>query len=281
MISYDFVDSYEDYIEPVIDDDTTNKMRKAITRISHIYRTVIIDYYLKNLSIKKIASELSISESAVKKRLFDAKDKIKKEIKKMDKTIIYDIPRVDLWGGWNWCNHFRNVETRIRKSILVICKSKPLTINEIAMFLDVNPLYVEDDIECLFADKFLIKVKDKYQTNIVLYKRSSYQEFKYKCSEIYSRLAIDLNDILDKNKERILKMFFTTYNYEELNGCYFQEFVMFLLMYAQKDFKKKIKKYLPKLKEIIMQKDVMIHLQIEKKIQNIIQFRGAIFIIIM
>ena len=89
LINYDNLD--EDLFKEDREEysDELSKVRSAITRISEMYRNIIISFYLKNLSIKEIATNLSITTSAVKKRLFDARKNIKKEINKMEKTVVY------------------------------------------------------------------------------------------------------------------------------------------------------------------------------------------------
>ena len=216
LINYDNLDDYlfkEDREEY---SDELSKVRSAITRISEMYRNIIISFYLKNLSIKEIATNLSITTSAVKKRLFDARKNIKKEINKMEKTVVYDIPYVSLAGGYAWPDYSHYAETKIRKSILAVCYDRPLSINEISEYLNINPLYLDDDINILVTHKFLIKKDNKYETNIILYRKPEYNKYLNGIYELYSKLAYVINDLLDEQKEEIEKLFITNYDYDEL-----------------------------------------------------------------
>lgn len=216
LIGYDYLDELHFEEESTENEELIAKVGIAITKISDMYRNIIISYYLKNLSIKKISSKLSISESAVKKRLFDAREKVKKEISKMEKTVVYDIPVVNLWGSNDWPNYWMYAETKIRKSILAVCYEKPLSINEMSEFLNINPLYLDDDVNILVDKKLLLKQNNKYETNIILYKKSEYNKYLNSVYEIFTDLAFKLNDIPDKYKDQIEKLFITNYEYDEL-----------------------------------------------------------------
>jgi|SRR5690554_1104620 len=240
LIGNDYLNDFYFEEEKVDDEKLMMNVRTALTRISKIHREIIISFYLKNLSINEIAEKLSLSKSAVKKRLFDAREKVKKEINKMEKTVVYDIPEVSLWGSYDWPNYWIYAETKIRKSILAICYEKPLTINQIAEFLDINPLYLDDDIKILVDKKFLIKDNNKYETNIILYKKSDYNKYLNSTYEIFFDLAFKLNDILDKYEKDIKKLFFTNYAYDELKWAILPHLCG---MYSERSNKKITQKY--------------------------------------
>ena len=84
MFSYDLpLDIAAEENEDENNEDLYSLLRLKISRLSAIYREIIILRYFDGLSTKAIAQKLSIPEGTVTWRLSEARRKIKKEFDKM------------------------------------------------------------------------------------------------------------------------------------------------------------------------------------------------------
>jgi len=59
-------------------------LERAVNKLPDLYKTVTLLYYFNNHSHKKIAGRLNIPIGTVKRRLYDARLKLKKEFDEMD-----------------------------------------------------------------------------------------------------------------------------------------------------------------------------------------------------
>ena len=140
------------------DDNDEELLRTVYYRISFLtraYREVMIMFYLDGMSTAEIARHQEISETAVRQRLFAARQKVRDEVEEMEKAgnrpVALDKINYIIWGtgepGWG---DPRNVCTRqFSKHILWLCYKRPMTPGEIAEELHVPTLYVEEELEIL------------------------------------------------------------------------------------------------------------------------------------
>ncbi len=139
------------------DDDIEliNSVYKRIAFLTKAYREAMIMYYLDGLSAAQIAKNQNTSETAIRQRLFSARQKIKNEVKEMtatyNKPVNLDKINYIIWGngspGWG---DPRNVCTRMfSKHIVWLCREKAMTASEIADELNVPTVYVEEELEIL------------------------------------------------------------------------------------------------------------------------------------
>lgn len=150
-------------ILPFIADDTQDgdneELLEAVYRriafLTKVYREVMIMFYLDGLSTAEIAKRQNMGESAVRQRLFSARQKIKSEVKEMAEA--YNRPlaldKIDyiIWGTGNpgWGDP-RKVCTRMfSKHIIWLCRKKPMSAAEIAEKLNIPTVYVEEELEIL------------------------------------------------------------------------------------------------------------------------------------
>ena len=67
-------------------EETESQLRLSISRLSALYREIIILYYYDGLSTKSISERLGIPEGTVTWRLSEARRKLKKECENMEIT---------------------------------------------------------------------------------------------------------------------------------------------------------------------------------------------------
>lgn len=125
----------------------------AISFLTKAYRDVMIMYYFEQKSGAQIAKSLNISETAVRQRLFLAKDMIRKEVQNMNeqKPVLLDKVEYEIVGTGNpaWGDP-RDVCTRqMSKHILRLCKNSPKTAKQISEALCIPMPYVEEELDIL------------------------------------------------------------------------------------------------------------------------------------
>lgn len=155
---------------------------RSIAFLGKAYRGVMIAYYLDNQPIAEIARAQGISETAVRQRLFVARNTIKSEVNDMDLMNYKEKPvalqELDfvIWGSGNptWGDP-RNVCTRqFSRHVVWLCRNKAMTAREISVKLNVPMMYVEEELKVQSegenGEYGLLKKLDngRYITNFIL-----------------------------------------------------------------------------------------------------------------
>ena len=166
-----------------MDDNSEELLQKVYHRISFLtraYRDVMILYYLSGLSTAEIAKMQNISETAVRQRLFSAREKIKKEVENMtDITkmpITLDTIDFALYGHGNplWSDPRKVCTRQLSKHMVWLCGKKPMNALELAEKLNIPTVYVEEELDILTKGENgkygLLRRLDngKYGINIIL-----------------------------------------------------------------------------------------------------------------
>lgn len=143
-------------LEPDEDDyeEEIKRVGNAISFLTKAYRDVMILYYFDGKSVAEIADFLSVSETAVRQRLFFARNIVKGEVLNMNelkKPIMLEQIDYEIIGTGNpdWGDP-RDVCTRqLSKHIVWSCFRKPKTVTEISKELNIPMPYVEEELDIL------------------------------------------------------------------------------------------------------------------------------------
>ncbi len=189
---------------------------KRIAFLTKAYREVMIMFYLDGLSTAEIAKKQNIGESAVRQRLFSARQKVKSEVKEMTET--YNRPlaldKIDyvIWGSGNpgWGDP-RNVCTRMFSNhIIWLCHKKPMSAAEIAEKLNVPTVYVEEELEILTkgenGEYGLLRRTDngKYTINFILLDKNVIEKAHDVYIEQLPKICNILSDYIENHREEYL-----------------------------------------------------------------------------
>lgn len=167
-------------IEKFLENEDDKRRLKAVLRnitfLSKIYRDVMVLYYIDGMKILEIAEKLSISETAVKQRLFSARNLIKEEAETMQTNVTLKPIDLEFIGAGNPLgNDPRNkAERAFSKNLVFLCRNQALTAKEISEKLNTPLPYVEDEIEIQLKGEnasygLLRRVgKDRYITNFLI-----------------------------------------------------------------------------------------------------------------
>ena len=209
------ISSIDEYIENENDKLQLRRIMREIMFLSKIYRDVTVMYYLDEMKISAIAKRLDITESAVKHRLYTARETIKKGVEKMDNTglTLKPIDIAYIGTGKPVGNDPCAVAHRsFSKNLVYLCKDTERSIKEISELLGVPMPFVEEEVDIQVRGRngyygLLKKTgNDKYISNFIIVDYDDYM----KVSEMYKKntdiIAQKFDAYLKANEHKILNM---------------------------------------------------------------------------
>lgn len=198
----------------LIENEELMLLRRELSLLSKQYREVSIQYYTEKKSCTAIAKEMNISEEMVKYYLFKTR-KILKEGVTMDRKYgekSYNPGKFypNFWGSGNNGYIWHTFERRLPGNIVLAAYEKPLSIEELSLELGVSTPYLEDELDVLLKHNFVRKFGNKYQTDILIFKKSLEEEVQktVPCAEIcmktVSQIKKQVDALLPKFKKQDL-----------------------------------------------------------------------------
>ncbi|HEX3078664.1 MAG TPA: sigma-70 family RNA polymerase sigma factor, partial [Lachnospiraceae bacterium] len=133
-----YIDTLKDEKPNSIDDfikmDEISEINYAISKLSKIHRQIIVYFYLKEMKISEIASDLNLPEGTVKRRLYDAKKSIRKEVVNMQSygKGSYVPTKINIWGCYELPKYWNRISEIMAEQILFTCSDKGKSISQIA-----------------------------------------------------------------------------------------------------------------------------------------------------
>lgn len=214
-------DVLECIAEEVYEDDSNDLLEAVYRRIAFLtkaYREVMIMYYLDGLSIAEIAKKQNSTESAIRQRLFSAREKLKNEVSEMseikNRPLALDEIDYVIWGTGNLKGGDpRTVCTRMfSKHILWLCHEKAMSPGEVAEKLNVPTVYVEEELEILTKganeNYGLLRKTDngKYAINFILLDEHTVNKAQDLYLEQLPKICNMVSDFIETHKEEYLAL---------------------------------------------------------------------------
>lgn len=192
------IPSDENMEQELIDRELFDKLRQEIMYLSRTRRDITIMYYYENKSGNEIAKILGIPSSTVRWHMSETKTILKERIEMTDTNTIYKPVELNVGiNGEGDCLDMNGLTSDlIMQNICVICREKPLSIEEIARTLGISTFYLDEKIGKLLYMDFVRQVgSNKYQTNFFI-EDAEYQLANLKFSyENVMRIALPLYHI--------------------------------------------------------------------------------------
>ena len=197
-------------------DELLSSVYRQISFLTKAYREVMILFYLDGLSTAEIAKMQNISETAVRQRLFSARQKVRNEVENMSeigkKPVSLDKIDLIFWGDGDprWGNPSEVCTRQFSKHIVWLCHQKPQNAAEIAEKLNVPTVYVEEELEILRAGKNgqygLLRKLDhgKYALNFILLDQKEIEEAQALYIQQIPNICRILTDFIVEHKEEYL-----------------------------------------------------------------------------
>jgi len=192
-----------------------SELNYAISRLSKIQRDVVVLFYLNENKVEDIAKRLDISVGTVKRRLFDARQNIKKGVEKMNNNKAGKFSYAPAQCEITMSGCFPTIPDRISEQVLVVCRDKGMTVQEIADEIGVAPVYLEEKLEYLFKIKLLkVTPNGKYITDFLVFPVQPWIDFHYEKSLIYKNIGEDVTQAVLAAKAEILSLDFYGKDFE-------------------------------------------------------------------
>lgn len=148
------------------------KLRKEIGFLSLARRKIVYSFYYEGKSIRDIAAEQELSEGTVKWHLNKARNDLKEGFlmeRKVGKLGLSPIEAINIShngnGGQGGPEFY--LEDKINLNIVYSVYDSPKTLEEIAEEMGMTPVYLEEKIELLVSNGFLVETKGKRYTTYV------------------------------------------------------------------------------------------------------------------
>ena len=204
-----FDKSIGDYIRQ----EELDTLSKSMTQLANIHRDILVRFYIKNQSVKEIASALELPTGTVTSRLSDARKNLKENFETMEnrneksekKNHIVDF-ELEFFGDAQQA--WMAISSLIDRQILFACHEKSQTMSELAARFEIPQLFLEDSIQKLVRANVLFEEKKgKYLTDFTIFPKSVIRKAGEIDSEVSAKLKVTERffEILTGMKQDFLK----------------------------------------------------------------------------
>lgn len=180
-----------DTLDEMIHSEQLSLLRRELAFVKSDYRNIIVAYYIENKSIREIASSLSLSETAIKQRLWRARNILKEGMdlarefgirSYKPEQIAFVMNGKDGSEGqpWSIITHL------LYKNIFLETYENPQTAEELSLELGIALPYMEDELEFLVREQLLRKDGNKYQTDFCIISREE-QRAKHEANKLLQK----------------------------------------------------------------------------------------------
>lgn len=204
MIMFDYNENLED---TVVFKEDINALRREISLLSQIQRSITIMYYIEDKNCEEISDILNISKGMVKQHLFKVRKLLKDGVNMVreygEKS--YN-PKDFVFGFWGELGtmYFKMFERKIPKNIVMSAYNKPITIEEMSVDIGISRPYLEDELKILVDGDVICKNKDDmYQTNFIIILKEIQDRIDRVLADKCQAFAIKLSDSFNKNEKEI------------------------------------------------------------------------------
>jgi len=185
---FEIPDDY-DFVDEIIIADEFQQVFKYLHTLSSEYRNILVDYYIGQLPVKRIAENYGLTETTVKWRLNVSREKIKTRIgeNKMDKVY----KRIN----WNTdsCNGSMDSDRYLHRQVArAICEAayeKPLNVEEISLATGLPTMYIEDELPKLIYGDAIAQEGNKYATDFIILRQCDKEVMVKKFNPLVADIA--------------------------------------------------------------------------------------------
>ncbi len=178
------------------------EIRRALSRLSGLYRRILIAHYYDEMPVCGIAEAFGISEAMVKFYLRSGREKLK-EVYLMQNTTVsvkpiefsvyksgIDFSRVNVWEVF---------ARKLPAQLAILCHDKPMTVSALSVETGVPAVYLEEEIALLLdAGVMISPAKDKYRTNFHILKKNTAEQVRTMFSVMYEGYLPIYRAVYDK-----------------------------------------------------------------------------------
>ena len=218
----DGTDFAQEFAESETMKSDLSRMRRRIADLSRLQREAIILHYLDGLSVRETSKKLNITETAAAWNLFDARQKIKKELETMkdEKSHVYRPGKLHVNASPGLLKMSAsgdapiNPDTEkindslVRQNIILLCRGEGKSIDELAELTGVPKPYLENDLDWLTKRGFLSLHKKHYQTSFIIMNQKYFEYRKVMYLKHKTGICDAITGYLWDNEQAIRKTVF-------------------------------------------------------------------------
>ena len=200
---YEIEDESRNILDEMIRGEQLSLLRRELAFISSEYRNIVIAYYIENRSLREISSSLSLTESAIKQRLYRAR-KILKEGMNMAREFGVRSYKPEEINFTNSCSAFGDngqpwtiLSHALYKNIFLEAYGNPSTAEALSLELGVAMPYMEDELRFLTQQTFLVKNGDKYETSFPIISKGAQEKIRNYNARISAKLTRLFEKLID------------------------------------------------------------------------------------
>lgn len=175
-------DENANILDEMIHSEQLLLLRRELAFIASDYRNIVLAHYIEHKSVRSIALDFSLSESAVKGRLCRARNILKEGMNMAREFGVRSYKPEEIVYSNNCSNPgdknqpYSIMEHKLYKNIFLEVYGNPSTAEALSLELGVALPYMEDELEYLTRETFLIKKNNKYQTAFPIISRTAQQQ---------------------------------------------------------------------------------------------------------
>lgn len=185
---FNLEDDYK-FEDTIADEELLTLIIRELAFISSDYRKFLVAFYIEDRKVKDIAKSLDLPEGTVKTKLFRARNLLKEGIdmarefgrrsyKPEDITFSNSCSSFgDNGQPWTILNH------SMYKNVFLEAYGNPETAEQLALELGIALPYMEDELDFLVKETFLIKNGDKYETSFPIISKEAQIKLREKIEE--------------------------------------------------------------------------------------------------
>ncbi len=172
---------YDDYVleDP---DGEMNRLRREIAFLTEKRRQIVYRFYYEDKSISVIAKEMGVPEGTVKWHLNKARNELKEGFsmeRKIGRLGLSPVTALDFSHGGNPGSNSGPefyLQDKLNLNIVYSVYWQPRTAEEIAGELGVTPVYLQDRIDFLEGNGFLVRISGGRYTTYVKFSAREYSQ---------------------------------------------------------------------------------------------------------
>lgn len=233
---------YDKSIGDFITQEELDNLSVSMNRLDSIHRDILVRFYIKNQSVKEIASELNIPTGTVTGRLSDARKKLKESFETMEnekeaeevksKAVNFELN----YFGNSW-DASSSITSLIDKQILFLCRNEAKSVKQLSKEMEVATLFIEESIQKLCRGNVLFESsKGKYLTDFTIFPKSVIRDTQKKALEIAEKMNFSQRyfEILLSMKDELLGEEFYGNNFE------WEYLLPYFIIRSDREFKKTV-----------------------------------------
>ena len=200
---YEISDGSENIVDGMIRTQQMALLRRELSFIKSDYRNIVVAYYIENKTVREIAASLSLPVNTAKSRLLRAREILKEGMNMAREFGVrsYRPEEVDFTCS---CNSFgakgqpwNVLEHKLYKNIFLEAYGNPSTAEALSLELGIALPYMEDELNYLTKETFLIKNGDKYETSFPIISKNAREKVWHSNFRVIGRVTELLEKLVD------------------------------------------------------------------------------------